>query len=84
MGGASFRSRSSDFSSVQVRDCFRLPGPKSLAWCFHVESLLLWWARAGGGPVAPAQLGQVEVRSEGKWGEWLEKRARNGRRNGGD
>lgn len=26
-----------------VQDCFRLPGPKSLAWCFHVESLLVWW-----------------------------------------
>ncbi|CAL1142197.1 unnamed protein product [Cladocopium goreaui] len=26
-----------------VRDCFQLPGPKSLAWCFHVEALLLWW-----------------------------------------
>ncbi|CAJ1371996.1 unnamed protein product, partial [Effrenium voratum] len=31
----------------EVRDCFRLPGLKSLAWCFHVESLLLWWAREG-------------------------------------
>lgn len=35
-------------SHLQVRDCFRLPGPKSLAWCFHVESLLLWWAQGGG------------------------------------
>ncbi|CAE8651620.1 unnamed protein product, partial [Polarella glacialis] len=26
-----------------VRDCFVLPCPKSLAWCFHVETLLLWW-----------------------------------------
>ncbi len=32
-------------SLAEVRDCFTLPGPKSLAWCFHVESLLLWWCR---------------------------------------
>eukprot|EP00930_Biecheleria_cincta_P047195 TRINITY_DN32663_c0_g1_i1.p1 TRINITY_DN32663_c0_g1~~TRINITY_DN32663_c0_g1_i1.p1 ORF type:complete len:374 (+),score=65.80 TRINITY_DN32663_c0_g1_i1:239-1360(+) len=29
--------------SQAVQDCFRLPGPKSMAWCFHVESLLVWW-----------------------------------------
>ncbi|CAE7569864.1 cpr-5 [Symbiodinium sp. CCMP2592] len=29
-----------------VRDCFELPGPKSLAWAFHMESLLLWWRTA--------------------------------------
>ncbi|CAK9056346.1 unnamed protein product [Durusdinium trenchii] len=27
----------------EVWDCFQLPCRKSLAWCFHVESLLLWW-----------------------------------------
>lgn len=27
----------------EVRDCFRLPCRKSLAWCFHIESILLWW-----------------------------------------
>eukprot|EP00931_Biecheleriopsis_adriatica_P058717 TRINITY_DN35032_c0_g1_i2.p1 TRINITY_DN35032_c0_g1~~TRINITY_DN35032_c0_g1_i2.p1 ORF type:complete len:326 (-),score=41.80 TRINITY_DN35032_c0_g1_i2:155-1132(-) len=35
--------RSSLPETQDVLDSFRLPGPKSLAWCFHVEAILLWW-----------------------------------------
>lgn len=27
-----------------VKDCFELPCKKSMAWSFHVESLLPWWS----------------------------------------
>jgi len=43
-----------------VRDCFVLPCQKSLAWGFHMESILLWWAALARGHAEPATVWVIE------------------------
>jgi len=43
-----------------VRDSFTLPCRKSLAWCYHVEAILLWWLHVAGGADDPSSVWVIE------------------------
>mmetsp|Transcript_126958 Transcript_126958/g.353575 ORF Transcript_126958/g.353575 Transcript_126958/m.353575 type:complete len:341 (-) Transcript_126958:9-1031(-) len=43
-----------------VRDCFVLPCQKSLAWCYHVEAILVWWVQVTTGSKEPPFVWVIE------------------------
>lgn len=52
--------RASVPNTQDVIDAFSLPCRKSLAWGFHVEAILLWWARTCGTSEEPSAVWIVE------------------------